>query len=53
MVLGKRDKVLYGPGYVTDELLEKRFRISSRSFYQVNSLQTAHRHHCDRRRILR
>ena len=40
MVLGEREKVLYGPGYIEDVLCKKRFRISSRSFYQVNSLQT-------------
>ncbi len=40
MVLGDREKVLLGKGYIEDELCGKRFRISSRSFYQVNSLQT-------------
>lgn len=40
MVLGDKEKVLHGPGYIEDVLCKKRFRISSRSFYQVNSLQT-------------
>ena len=40
MVLGDKEKVLFGPGYIEDVLCKKRFRISSRSFYQVNSLQT-------------
>ena len=40
MVLGDREKVLFGPGFIEDVLCKKRFRISSRSFYQVNSLQT-------------
>lgn len=40
MVLGNREKVLYGKGFVEDVLLGRRFRISSRSFYQVNSIQT-------------
>lgn len=40
MILGTREKVLYGNGYITDELCGKKFRISSRSFYQVNSVQT-------------
>lgn len=40
MILGTREKVLYGKGYITDELCGKKFRISSRSFYQVNSVQT-------------
>lgn len=40
MVLGSRENVLFGKGCIEDELCGKRFRISSRSFYQVNSLQT-------------
>ena len=48
MVLGTTEKIIYGPGYIEDygpgyiedELCGKRFRISSRAFYQVNSLQT-------------
>ncbi|MBE5809932.1 MAG: 23S rRNA (uracil(1939)-C(5))-methyltransferase RlmD [Clostridiales bacterium] len=40
MVLGSRDYALFGPGYMEDELLGKRFRISPQSFYQVNARQT-------------
>ncbi len=40
MILGEREKVLYGPGYIYDELCGKKFRISSKSFYQVNPVQT-------------
>ena len=40
MVLGKREKTLYGPGYIEDELCGLRFRISAASFYQVNPAQT-------------
>ena len=40
MVLGKRDIVLYGEGYIEDTLCGKIFRISPQSFYQVNSVQT-------------
>ena len=40
MVLGEREKVLYGKGYITDTLCGKVFRISSRSFYQINPVQT-------------
>ncbi len=40
MVLGDRETVLYGKGYVEDILCGKRFRISSKSFYQVNHAQT-------------
>ena len=40
MILGEREKILYGPGYVEDVLCGRRFRISSQSFYQVNPIQT-------------
>lgn len=40
MVLGEREKILYGNGYIEDRLLGCSFRISSRSFYQVNPVQT-------------
>lgn len=40
MVLGGREKVLFGKGYIEDELCGLRFRISPASFYQVNPEQT-------------
>ena len=40
VVLGSREKVLYGPGTIEDELCGRRFRISSRSFYQIDHAQT-------------
>lgn len=40
MVLGPNEKVLYGPGFITDVLCSCRFRISARSFYQINPVQT-------------
>ena len=40
MVLGQKNIVLYGKGYVTDELCDLRFNISANSFYQVNKSQT-------------
>ncbi|MDE6992785.1 MAG: 23S rRNA (uracil(1939)-C(5))-methyltransferase RlmD [Lachnospiraceae bacterium] len=40
MVLGERNKTLYGRGYIEDVLLGLHFRISPGSFYQVNSEQT-------------
>ena len=40
MVLGTRNQVLYGKGYIEDVLCGKRFRISPNSFYQVNPVQT-------------
>ncbi len=39
-VLGPENIVLYGKGYITDELCGLRFRISPSSFYQVNRFQT-------------
>ncbi len=40
MVLGEKEMVLYGKGYIEDILCGKRFRISPKSFYQINSIQT-------------
>ena len=40
MVLGDKEQILYGKGYIEDELCGKTFRISPKSFYQVNSVQT-------------
>ena len=40
LVLGEREQVLYGPGYIVDELCGCRFRISAKSFYQINPVQT-------------
>lgn len=40
LLLGENDEILFGKGYIIDELCGKRFRISPRSFYQINSVQT-------------
>lgn len=40
MVLGEKETVLYGKGYIEDILCGCRFRISAKSFYQINSIQT-------------
>lgn len=40
MVLGDKEQVIYGKGYIEDRLCGKTFRISPKSFYQVNSVQT-------------
>jgi len=40
LLLGRTEEVLYGPGYITDRLCGKDFRISARSFFQVNPVQT-------------
>ncbi|MCQ2561838.1 MAG: 23S rRNA (uracil(1939)-C(5))-methyltransferase RlmD [Clostridia bacterium] len=40
MILGDKEEVVFGQGYIEDILCKKSFRISSKSFYQVNSAQT-------------
>jgi 23S rRNA (uracil1939-C5)-methyltransferase len=40
MVLGEKEQVVYGAGYIEDVLGGKTFRISPKSFYQVNPVQT-------------
>jgi 23S rRNA (uracil1939-C5)-methyltransferase len=39
-VLGFSERVLYGSGFMEDTLCDLTFRISPRSFYQVNTAQT-------------
>ena len=40
VILGNENIVLYGNGYIEDNLLGNRFKISPMSFYQVNPIQT-------------
>lgn len=40
IILGQRERILYGDGFIEDEIEGLRFKISSKSFYQVNPLQT-------------
>ncbi len=40
VVLGDKDKVAFGSGYIIDQIGNYKFRISSKSFYQVNPVQT-------------
>ncbi len=40
LILGDKESVLYGPGFIEDEISGLRFRISSQSFFQVNAAQT-------------
>ena len=40
LFLGSESRVLFGEGYITDRLCGLDFRISPRSFYQVNPVQT-------------
>lgn len=40
LVLSDKESVLYGKGFIEDELCGKKFKLSSKSFYQVNPVQT-------------
>ena len=40
MILGEKETVIYGKGYIEDTLCGCTFRISPKSFYQVNPVQT-------------
>lgn len=40
LILGDKEQVAFGPGFIYDKLLGLSFRISSQSFYQVNSKMT-------------
>lgn len=40
LTMGEQEFILYGRGYIEDILCGKKFRISARSFYQVNPVQT-------------
>lgn len=40
VILGEKDIILYGSGYIYDKLGEYTFKISAKSFYQTNPIQT-------------
>lgn len=40
VILGQEERVLFGKSYIEDQLLGKTYRISAKSFYQVNTEQT-------------
>lgn len=40
LVLGEESRVLFGSGYIEEELCGLRFRISPKAFYQINPTQT-------------
>jgi 23S rRNA (uracil1939-C5)-methyltransferase len=40
VALGDEERVLYGPGFITERLGGRLFRISANSFFQTNTLQT-------------
>lgn len=39
VVLGDKEKILFGNGYISDYLFDLRFNITSKSFFQVNPKQ--------------
>lgn len=40
VILGEKERILFGKGYIEDALCGVWFQISSKSFYQVNPVQT-------------
>lgn len=40
VILGDKNIILYGDGYIYDELMGYKFKISAKSFYQTNPIQT-------------
>ncbi len=40
LTMGEQEIILHGNGYIEDTLCGKKFRISAKSFYQVNPVQT-------------
>ena len=40
VILGEKERVLYGKGYIEDTLCGVNFQISSKSFYQTNPIMT-------------
>lgn len=40
VILGEKERTLYGKGYIEDAILNLKFKVSSKSFFQVNHAQT-------------
>lgn len=40
VILGEKENILYGKGYIKDTLCGITFKISPKSFYQINKIQT-------------
>ncbi|MGX7132421.1 23S rRNA (uracil(1939)-C(5))-methyltransferase RlmD [Enterococcus songbeiensis] len=40
VIMGEKEVILYGQAYIEDQLLGNTYRISAKSFYQVNTQQT-------------
>jgi 23S rRNA (uracil1939-C5)-methyltransferase len=39
VILGEKEEILYGKGYIEDSILGVKFHISPKSFFQVNPIQ--------------
>ncbi|MHC9000859.1 23S rRNA (uracil(1939)-C(5))-methyltransferase RlmD [Enterococcus bulliens] len=46
VILGPVNRVLFGKAYIEDQLLGKTYRISARSFYQINTVQAEVLYNC-------
>ena len=40
IILGDKEEVIFGKGYICEELCGLKFKLSSKSFFQVNTIQT-------------
>lgn len=40
VILGQKERILMGKGFIVDELCGIKFQISAKSFYQINPVQT-------------
>ncbi|MEI3613651.1 23S rRNA (uracil(1939)-C(5))-methyltransferase RlmD [Pseudogracilibacillus sp. SO30301A] len=40
VIMGKKSRTIFGEGYIYDSIGDLKFKISPRSFYQVNPIQT-------------
>ncbi|MCQ2791948.1 MAG: 23S rRNA (uracil(1939)-C(5))-methyltransferase RlmD, partial [Bacilli bacterium] len=40
VILGEQERILFGKGFIVDSLCEIKFHISSKSFFQINPIQT-------------
>ena len=40
VILGEQERILFGKGYIVDSLCGIKFHISSKSFFQINPIQT-------------
>lgn len=40
VILGDEERILYGKGYIEDSILGLKFKVSPKSFFQVNHIQT-------------